>query len=59
MLKARTDRESVERGVPQMTAIQSRTRFGRIVHRVASIVGEMNYGQRRATELFLGLDERR
>jgi hypothetical protein len=42
-----------------MTAIQSRTRFGRIVHRVASIVGEMNYGQRRATELFLGLDERR
>ena len=42
-----------------MTATKSRTRFGRIVHRVASIVEEMNYGQRRATELFLGLDERR
>jgi hypothetical protein len=42
-----------------MTAIQSRTRFGRIVHRVASVVGEMNYAQRRATELFLGLGEQR
>jgi hypothetical protein len=26
---------------------------------VASVVEEMNYAQRRATELFLGLDERR
>ena len=59
MLKAQTDRGSVERGAPQMTAKQSRTRFGRIVHRVASIVEEMNYGQRRSGELFLGLDERR
>ena len=41
-----------------MTATESRTRFGRIVHRVASIVEEMNYGQRRRDELFLGLDER-
>jgi hypothetical protein len=42
-----------------MTAIESRTRFGRIVHRVASAVEEMNYSQRRSLELFLGLDERR
>jgi hypothetical protein len=42
-----------------MTATQPRTRFGRIVHRVASIVEEMNYAQGRATELFLGLDKRR
>ncbi len=42
-----------------MTAIEPRTRFGRIVHRVASVVGEMNYAQRRSVELFLGLDERR
>jgi len=42
-----------------MSEITSRTRFGRIVHRVASVVGEMNYAQRRATALFLGLDERR
>ena len=41
-----------------MTAIQSRTRFGRFVHRVASVVEEMNYAQRRSGELFLGLDER-
>ena len=59
MLKARTDKGSVQRGAPQMTANESRTRFGRIVHRVASVVEEMNYAQRRATELFLGLDERR
>ena len=58
MLKAQTDRGSVERGAPQMTAIESRTRFGRIVHRVASVVEEMNYAQRRSVELFLGLDER-
>lgn len=38
---------------------ETRTRFGRIVHRVASVVGEMNYSQRRSVELFLGLDERR
>lgn len=42
-----------------MTAIEPRTRFARIVHRVAGVIGEMNYSQRRATELFLGLDERR
>jgi hypothetical protein len=42
-----------------MTANESRTRFGRIVHRVADVVGEMNYAQRRSLELFLGLDERR
>jgi hypothetical protein len=42
-----------------MTAIESKTRFGRIVHRVATAVGEMNYAQRRSVELFLGLDERR
>jgi hypothetical protein len=41
-----------------MTANESRTRFGRIVHRVASVVEEMNYAQRRSVELFLGLDER-
>ena len=28
-------------------------------YRVASVVGEMNYAQRRSVELFLGLDERR
>jgi len=42
-----------------MTAIKPRTRFGRIVHRVASVVEEMNYAQQRSVELFLGLDERR
>jgi hypothetical protein len=42
-----------------MTANKSRTRFGRIVHRVASVVGEMNYAQRRSVELFLDLGERR
>jgi hypothetical protein len=41
-----------------MTANESRTRFGRIVHCVASVVEEMNYAQRRSVELFLGLDER-
>jgi hypothetical protein len=29
------------------------------VRRVAGVVGEMNYAQRRSVELFLGLDERR
>jgi hypothetical protein len=45
-----------------MTATQSGTRqarFARIVRRVAGVVEEMNYSQRRALELFLGLDERR
>jgi hypothetical protein len=45
-----------------MTATQSGTqhgRFTRIVRRMAGAVGEMNYSQRRALELFLGLDERR
>ncbi len=42
-----------------MTAIEPRTRFGRIVHRVASAVEEMNYAQRRSLELFLGLGDRR
>jgi hypothetical protein len=34
-----------------MTAIM------RIARRVASVVDDMNYAQRRSTELFLGLDE--
>jgi hypothetical protein len=42
-----------------MTAIERRTRFSRIVHRVTSVVGEMNYAQRRSVELFLDLGERR
>jgi hypothetical protein len=42
-----------------MATNETRTRFGRIVHRVASAVEEMNYAQRRSVELFLGLDERR
>ncbi|HEV3067008.1 MAG TPA: hypothetical protein VGY50_04140 [Streptosporangiaceae bacterium] len=42
-----------------MTATQSgtkQTRLARIVHRVASVVEEMNYAQRRSLELFLSLD---
>jgi hypothetical protein len=35
------------------------TAITRIVRRVASVVGEMNYAQRRNVELFLGLDEKR
>jgi hypothetical protein len=31
----------------------------RIARRVASVVEDMNYAQRRSTELFLGLDENR
>jgi hypothetical protein len=31
----------------------------RIARRMAGVVGEMNYAQRRATELFLGLGENR
>ena len=31
----------------------------RIARRVASVVSDMNYAQRRSTELFLGLDEKR
>ena len=58
MLKARTDRGSVQRGASKMATIKTRTRFGRLVHRVADVVGEMNYAQRRSVELFLGLDER-
>jgi hypothetical protein len=46
-----------------MTAMQPGThqsgRFARIVRRVADVVDEMNYAQRRSVELFLGLDERR
>ena len=46
-----------------MTATQLGTqqsgRFARIVRRVADVVDEMNYAQRRSVELFLGLDERR
>lgn len=34
------------------------TRIGRITRRVANVVGEMNYAQRRMTELFIGLDEK-
>lgn len=36
----------------------TRNRFGRIVHRVASAVEEMNYAQRRSLELYLGLGNR-
>ena len=46
-----------------MTATQPGTHqsgsFARIVRRVAGVVGEMYYAQRRSVELFLGLDERR
>ena len=46
-----------------MTATQPGTHqsgsFARIVRRVAGVVGEMHYAQRRSVELFLGLDERR
>jgi hypothetical protein len=35
------------------------TAIVRIVRRVASVVDEMNYAQRRTMELFLGLDENR
>ena len=46
-----------------MTATQPGThqsgRLARIVRRVAGVVEEMNYAQRRSVELFLGLDERR
>jgi len=46
-----------------MTAMQPGTRhqsgrFARIVRRVAGVVEEMNYAQRRSVELFLDLDER-
>jgi hypothetical protein len=34
-------------------------RMTRIARRVASVVTDMNYAQRRTTELFLGLDEDR
>ena len=33
------------------------TAIARIARRVASVVDEMNYAQRRTTELFLGLDQ--
>jgi hypothetical protein len=43
-----------------MTATQHQSgRIARIARRVAGVVGEMNYAQRRSVELFLGLDERR
>jgi hypothetical protein len=35
------------------------TAIGRIVRRVASVVDDMNYAQRRTTELFLGLGDNR
>jgi hypothetical protein len=35
------------------------TAITRIARRVASVVEEMNYAQRRSMELFLGLDENR
>jgi hypothetical protein len=35
------------------------TAIARIARRVASVVNEMNNAQRRSTELFLGLDEKR
>jgi hypothetical protein len=34
-------------------------RIAQIARRVANVVDEMNYAQRRTTELFLGLDEKR
>lgn len=37
----------------------TRTRFGRIVHRVTSTVADMNYAQRRSLELYLGLGNQR
>ena len=30
-------------------------RISRIARRIASVVGDMNYAQRRSTELFVGL----
>jgi hypothetical protein len=43
-----------------MTATQRKSgRLARIVRRVAGVVEEMNYADRRSVELFLGLDERR
>ena len=42
-----------------MTATKPQTRFGRLVHRVASAVGDMNYAQQRSLELYLGLGDRR
>ena len=33
--------------------------IARIVRRMTSVVSEMNYAQRRTTELFLGLGEKR
>ena len=35
------------------------TAIVRIVRRVASVVDELNYAQRKTMELFLGLDENR
>jgi len=35
------------------------TKIMRVARRIASVVDEMNYAQRRTTELFLGLDEKR
>lgn len=35
------------------------TAITRITRRVASVVDEMNYAQRRTMELFLGLDDSR
>lgn len=34
-------------------------KIARIARRVAGVVDEMNYAQRRSMELFLGLDEKR
>jgi hypothetical protein len=42
-----------------MTANQPKTRLGRIVHRMAGVVEEMNYAQRRSLELYLGLGQGR
>jgi hypothetical protein len=53
MLKSRPkDGRGDERGT-EMTAIR------RIARRVANVVDEMNYAQRRSTELFVGLGENR
>jgi len=45
-----------------MTTTQTRGVSGivrRVTSRVTGMVEELNYSQQRATELFLGLDERR
>ena len=56
MLEVRPERRSVGKREERSIAM---TVISRIARRVASVVNEMNYAQRRTTELFLGLDENR